>query len=1227
LSEQVPPVPAFVHQHTPSTEPGAKRRATRGSSAPPPNTSTFPDDLSDFFPPTDEPAYFDARADPSASVNFSVPAIRQIYQIPAGIVRNPDSESEDSIDELINCRLENRQLDFASAVPPHQSLIPNNESALLENILPINGFQLGTVFSIDSNEDFDMLGAFPNSLISMTRILHYCKNAAVPLYLVDGILKIVSEEVKSGRLDLTNTPSYRTTMKDLKSLFRVPLPQMVSVPLERTLDEQRNGIFPRTPTFPVFSFIEQLQDLLSMSDVFRDIDNLHVNKANPWLPYDPGNDDVEEMQDGEWFRNSCAPHSTDPIHFNIGIILYTDKTGKGELNPHGMEPVVFTLTLLRESVRRQPDCWRPLGFVPQFRKSSSALERVEKQSKITTSRSVRNYHLVLDTILAGLIECQRSPPIVRIRFGNEWKFCVANIFMEALLGDALSNDVVTARVQNRSHTSFRLCRACHTPTSLSNDPRHRCMFLVQRAIERITLSALGPEEDLSNPHYFNQWDAFVDEMVSETPNLTDSQTRGLRRKYAAGLTRRKAICTEILRVVLGSHVVDNTFFRVNTGDNPRGIFGLAPTDPMHAVEEGVIPYVVEVIISPLPDSAKKILDGIVEALFSRKSNRSSQRADYPRISFSGGYSSLTQLSADEKVGKLFALAIIAETALGREVLKQRCDPDFDAKRKERAGRFKPTEEVYTLDPLVDETVQTAHVDATSNVTNGEADILTPTRYSNMDFDPANLKHANFVNSQLQVHGLSYLLDFISQMSEQHSTLAKKIVWNLTRSLIKTDSFLTDQVQIPNKEDETFPAEFRASADRRTQLHSNHTSLSDSRFYAPNPVELNTPVADDDLEDLPSAANSVDCGSVDDLIELIHLLLAFHAFYKYGMAHFGTEGLESIDLKVRQLMLKLQARIDRGEKSTGWCISKFHDILHMAMDMQSFGCSENIDTSKGEHGLKLWAKLPSRTTQTSHGADKFIEQLANRLYEQTLIDKAHSILVPKLSCASRTRKVLELPTFAITTATKNSFRVNWKLQEHKVQNIELNPHLLDWFCSKQNKVASREGVLVYSRMFLEDFGLTFRASPDYLGTGPWYDWILVEYLDSNEQKLHYPFKIMGFVDKDDGTGPICFGQMCSTQNKKEKEESTLGLFEQWHLETKPSSGLPVFRFVEVNTIIEHCLAFQIPESCIDVKYMGTDLTNKIIVVKNRHTIWPEIFLRGIGKRKKVQNSARSRKRRG
>ena len=86
------------------------------------------------------------------------------------------------------------------------------------------------------------------------------------------------------------------------------------------------------------------------------------------------------MQDGNWFQNSWN-HVFDPLFFDLGIILYTDKTGKGALNPHGMEPLVFTLTLLCESLRQRPDCWRPLGFVPQFHKSSSALEQVQSSRK------------------------------------------------------------------------------------------------------------------------------------------------------------------------------------------------------------------------------------------------------------------------------------------------------------------------------------------------------------------------------------------------------------------------------------------------------------------------------------------------------------------------------------------------------------------------------------------------------------------------------------------------------------------------------------------------------------------------------------------------------------------------------------------------------------------------------------------------------------------------------
>jgi hypothetical protein len=79
-------------------------------------------------------------------------------------------------------------------------------------------------------------------------------------------------------------------------------------------------------------------------------------------------------------------------------------------------------------------------------------------------------------------------------------------------------------------------------------------------MERITISALGPETDQSNPGYQNKWDAFVNEMISNEGEMTETQTSSLRRKYHSALHQRMDICREILRVVLGSHVVDNAFY-------------------------------------------------------------------------------------------------------------------------------------------------------------------------------------------------------------------------------------------------------------------------------------------------------------------------------------------------------------------------------------------------------------------------------------------------------------------------------------------------------------------------------------------------------------------------------------------------------------------------------------------------------------------------------------------
>ena len=103
--------------------------------------------------------------------------------------------------------------------------------------------------------------------------------------LFDGFLKMILEEVSSNRLNLLDHPSYLTTMSHLSRLFCVPSPHMITIPLERTTSaEQLNDIYPRSPVFPHYSCLNQLQDLLSVSDIFCDLGNLVVNKDNPWSP-------------------------------------------------------------------------------------------------------------------------------------------------------------------------------------------------------------------------------------------------------------------------------------------------------------------------------------------------------------------------------------------------------------------------------------------------------------------------------------------------------------------------------------------------------------------------------------------------------------------------------------------------------------------------------------------------------------------------------------------------------------------------------------------------------------------------------------------------------------------------------------------------------------------------------------------------------------------------------
>jgi hypothetical protein len=261
--------------------------------------------------------------------------------------------------------------------------------------------------------------------------------------------------------------------------------------------------------------------------------------------------------------------------------------------------------------------------------------------------------------------------------------------------------------------------------------------------------------------------------------------------------------------------------------------------------------------------------------------------------------SLTQLSADEKVLKLFALALLAETPVGRNILRQRCDPEFDTKRKERANRFKGTKACKQTET---DDSDSEGDDVVTNPTqpHPEQPQMPKTQFTKMSFDPDDDNHIGFVDSQLRRHGLEYMIQFLAQMSDTHSLKAYSIVWTVTCSLIKDSIYSTDQVEIPNSNDQSVAVEWRHCPDRRAVLHSNKTNHPIAEFYASNPVASNTTDSDEIMEEPTTPRHSIDCETVDDLTEIIQLFLSFHAFYKYGASLFSSSRLLATDMKVREI---------------------------------------------------------------------------------------------------------------------------------------------------------------------------------------------------------------------------------------------------------------------------------------------------------------------------------------
>jgi hypothetical protein len=92
------------------------------------------------------------------------------------------------------------------------------------------------------------------------------------------------------------------------------------------------------------------------------------------------------------------------------------------------------------------------------------------------------------------------------------------------------------------------------------------------------------------------------------------------------------------------------------------------TEGLHALEVGLINYMLEILMDELTPKNHGKLDRLVKRL--NKHPHQHGYKQFPRLLWQDGVSSLTQLTGDQRVGKMFAIVLVALTRDGEDFFSE-----------------------------------------------------------------------------------------------------------------------------------------------------------------------------------------------------------------------------------------------------------------------------------------------------------------------------------------------------------------------------------------------------------------------------------------------------------------------------------------------------------------------------------------------------------------------------
>lgn len=551
---------------------------------------------------------------------------------------------------------------------------------------------LGTTITQQTNTGVFCLPKKGKLMISMLRLIHYSDIAPnnSRCYL-DGQIAIEKEEMELRGYDPRDAPKRETVLNWAMEQFGKQTPKPTVYPVRRVMTlDPCNHANPERPIGTrkrdllhaiVFNIEAQCNTLLDNDHLFGDLNNLVVNKDDPFLPYKNETGLLDEAMDGCWYEETVARLSKGGMfdkqnEFLVPVIMYLDKTGTTGNQRYPLEPVVFTFAILRRFLRNRPENWRLAGFLPDLDGNSSAQKRKHRQKNRGASSAT--YHNCLYHILRAFKHLETTGIHRYFRLGDKLKMMRLRFYIAFVINDGKSADMLTSRIAAHKGAK-RISRLCDCPQHECSNVSRVCKPLLIKDyfkhFKTLEKNEASLREEIEQDHHKEQL-----KLRATNPNHVVEE---LEKEDLAQLLKERLLSTKKAMVAAGMQPALNAFVAasITFGYSPYGIFGSNPTDLMHAFQSGICPRVSRISLDRLSVGEKTELDDLVDDVFA--SHRSSQKDQYPRYSFSNGFSSLTQITSGEWVGVIFTLLIVLRTERGRKIF----EPHF-------------AEDNMTLPPLV-----------------------------------------------------------------------------------------------------------------------------------------------------------------------------------------------------------------------------------------------------------------------------------------------------------------------------------------------------------------------------------------------------------------------------------------------------------------------------------------------------------------------------------------------